>query len=57
MPGQSFTIQLPAVTTATALTDDIMAVKGVFVKQQVELLEVVTSYETKNKYKIYEFTD
>lgn len=48
-----------AVTGAVvqAPADDIMAVKGIFVKQKIELLEVITSYETQNKYKVYEFND
>jgi len=58
-PGDSFTIQVPAVPViqAAAITDDIMAVKGIFVKQKIELLEVITGFETKNKYKVYEYND
>ena len=47
-------MKVPAVPViqAAAITDDIMAVKGIFVKQKIELLEVITGFETKNKYKV-----
>ena len=31
---------------------DLMAIDGVFVKQEIVLLEVVTGFETQNKYKV-----
>ena len=43
---------VPVVSGAAVISDDIMAVKGIFVKQKIELMEVVTGYETANKYKV-----
>ena len=42
------------VVQATAVTgeEDIMAVSGLFIKQKLELLEVITGFETQNKYKV-----
>ena len=34
------------------VAEDIMAVSGLFIKQQIELLEVMTGFETQNKYKV-----
>ena len=46
-------VKVPTIPVlAPAVADDIMAVKGVFVKQKIELMEVITGYETKNKYKV-----
>lgn len=35
------------------VAEDIMAVSGLFIKQQIELLEVMTGFETQNKYKVW----
>ena len=42
---------IPVVSGAT-ISDDIMTVKGIFVKQKIELMEVITGFETSNKYKV-----
>ena len=45
------------VTDATAIADDIMTVKGIYVKQKIELIEALTGYETQNKYKVFTFLE
>lgn len=32
--------------------EDITTVSGLFIKQKLELLEVITGFETQNKYKV-----
>ena len=44
-----------AVPAPTTLKEDIMAVEGLLIKQKIELLEVMTGFETQNRYKVSKF--
>ena len=49
------TVLATAITATATLREDIMAVEGLYIKQQIELLEVMTGFETRNRYKVSKF--
>ena len=48
-------VEEEAAAAPTTLREDIMAVKGLYIEQQIELLEVLTGFETENRYKVKKF--
>ena len=46
------TAAAPVAAAVAVVQQDIMAVDGLFVKQKIDLLEVVTGFEKNNKYKV-----